>query len=434
VSDDLLNPLEPIAMVELQRQFGDLLSVRAEVGDYEYGMVASVLGNLFLGKIDPTERQRFDRTVRAAHHYLDHGALKRTRESCQAYVRVVDAIPAAFNQVTRKRDEADRMFGDQWIEALLALYKSITEGLLTLLAAPVIVGFSHVHGIKDRAFTPKTDGRVELKAIELMENWLASPSNLLKEGLNKHVRNAYAHHRYRILDDQLVEMWDETPQGKVTWGPERWNFEDVEALCDRLLVTCSAIALALAIFGINYRKLIASRGWRPSDLPKRPMRFEELRQLIQLYAAYNSFTVSSVERRGDELHMTLKTQPRGIDQTEKYLLGGPGGSRGYDKPVRYEHMLVAEIALGLLQRALGGEPGYVRYKLEFADEDDVAIGTFAITRTALEKVQGPKGGSIHNDRQLAELDTLGDAHMWVKIDSTPQPRSRVDRLVLPAKT
>ena len=425
--DDFRNPLEAIAIVELQRQFGDLLSVRAEVGDYEYGMVASILGNLFLGAIDPSERQRFDRTVRAAHHYLDYGALKRTRESCEAYVRVVDAIPEALNDVMRKRDEAERMLGDKWIETLLALYKSITEGLLTVLAAPVVVGFSHVHGVKDPAFTPKPDGRVDLKAIELMENWLTAPSNLLKEGLNKHVRNAYAHQRYRILDDGLVEMWDETPQGRLTWGPERWKFEAVEALSDRLLVTCQAITLALAIFGINYRQLITARGWRPPDLPKRPMRFEDLRHLIQLFATYNSFTVASVERHNDELHMRLKTQPRGIDQTEQILLGGPSGARGYDKPARYEHTLVAEIALGFLQRALGAEPGYARYALEIANEDDVAVGTFAITSAALEKVQGPKGGGIDKDRQLAAVDTLGDARMWVKIEGPPQPLSRTSR-------
>ena len=428
VTDGSRNPIETIAIPELQRQFGDLLSVRADVGDYEYGMVASILGNLFLRNLDPAERQRFDRTVRAAHYYLDHGALKRTRESCEAYMRVVDAIPEAVNDVMRKRDEAEKLLGDMWIEALLALYKSITEGLLTILAAPVLVGFSHVHGgIKDPAFVPKPDGRVDLKGIEIMENWLVAPSNLLKEGLNKHVRNAYAHQRYRILDDGLVEMWDEDRRGKLTWGPERWKFEAVEALCERLLVTCYAITLALAIFGINYRQLITARGWRPANLPKRPMRFEDMRQLIQMYATYNSFTVVSVERRNDDLHVKLKTQPRGIDQTEKILVGGPGGSRGYDKPVRYEHTLVGEIALGLLQRALTGEPGYARYALEIADEDGAAIGTFAITSAALEKVQGPKGGSIGKDRQLAEVDTLGDARMWVKIEGSPQPMSRASR-------
>ena len=74
-------------------------------------------------------------TVRAAHHYLDRGALKRTRESCEAYVRIADAIPAALNDVMKKRDAVDKLLGDEWIEALLALYKSMTEGLLTLIAA-----------------------------------------------------------------------------------------------------------------------------------------------------------------------------------------------------------------------------------------------------------------------------------------------------------
>jgi hypothetical protein len=166
------------------------------------------------------------------------------------------------------------------------------------------------------------------------------------------------------------------------------------------------------------------------------MRFEALQQLIQVYAAYNSFTVVSVERRSDELHMKLKTQPRGIDQTEQYLLGGPAGSRGYDKPVWYEQTLVAEIALGLLQRALGGEPGYVRYALEISNEDDVAVGVFAITSAALDKAQGPKGGRIAKDRQLAEVDTLGDARMWVKMEGPPQPLSGTSRrrgVVRPAR-
>ena len=94
-------------------------------------------------------------TVRAAHHYLDQGALKRTRESCEAYVRIADAIPSAFNEVFRRRDAVDRLMGDEWIEALLALYETTTEGLLTYLAAPVIVGFRHVYGVRDREFIPK---------------------------------------------------------------------------------------------------------------------------------------------------------------------------------------------------------------------------------------------------------------------------------------
>src|SRR6266404_1240281 len=201
MKSDLLNPIEAIAGPALARQFGDLLGSRAEIFDFEYGLVASMLGNIFLAQVGRQEGERWERNVRAAHYYLDRGALKRTRESCESCVRIADAIPSALNDGMTKRDAADKLLGDEWIEALLALYKAITEGLLTLIAAPVIVGFRHVYGAKDSAFVPKPDGRVDLRAIELMEDWSQSPSGLLKEGLNKHIRNAYAHHRYRVLDD-----------------------------------------------------------------------------------------------------------------------------------------------------------------------------------------------------------------------------------------
>lgn len=427
MTDEFRNPFEPIAMGELQRNFGDLLSIRADVGDYEYGMVASITGNLLLANIGSSERERFERTVRAAHYYLDQGALKRTRESCEAYMRVADAIPDAMNDVQEKRDASENLVGDPWIEALLALYKSMTEGLLTVIAAPVVVGFRHIHGIKEPVFNPKPDGRVDLKAIELMEEWSAVPSNLLKEGLNKHVRNAYAHQRYRILDDDLIEMWDQNPQGKLTWGPERWKFDAVEALCDKLQITCMAITLALAIFGINYRKLIIARKWTPADIPNRPMRFEALQRLVRAYAEYNSFKVLAFEKHEDELFILLQTERRGIDQTEEYLVGGPGGARGYQKPVNYVQVLVVEGALGLLQRALPDDQGYARYRVQVIDENGTPIGAVAITPTALAKVQGPKGRGIAVDRALAETDTLGDARMWVKVEGPVQPLLRARR-------
>lgn len=135
MKSDFRNPIEAIAGPELARQFGDLLSSRAEMFDFEYGLVASMLGNIFRGQVGRQERERWERTVRAAHYYLDRGALKRTRESCESYVRIADAIPSALNDVMRKRDAADKLLGDEWIEALLALYKAITEGLRTLIAS-----------------------------------------------------------------------------------------------------------------------------------------------------------------------------------------------------------------------------------------------------------------------------------------------------------
>jgi hypothetical protein len=82
------NPFAIVGGVELQRQFGDLLSVRAKMSDLEYGLVASMLANMFELQLSVEDRKRWEQTVRAAHYYLEVGRLKalaqfadHTRES-----------------------------------------------------------------------------------------------------------------------------------------------------------------------------------------------------------------------------------------------------------------------------------------------------------------------------------------------------------------
>jgi len=119
--------------------------------------------------------------------------------------------------------------------------------------------------------------------------------------------------------------------------------------------------------------------------------------------------------------LKVKTQPRGIDQSEEFVLGGPGGARAYERPVRYEQALVAEIVLGLLQRAIPQTEGLERYRVDVTDETDNAVGELVITRAALERVGGPKAGSLSKDRALATSDTLGESRMWVRIEEPPRP-------------
>jgi hypothetical protein len=416
------NPFEAVAFQEFLREFGDLISVRAKVEDYEFSLVSTVLGNLFFRRLDASERNRWHRTVRAAHHYLDMGALKRTRESCESYVRIANHIPQALNHVGEQHSAAEEAAGDLRVERFLSVYKTTVEELLTLIAAPVVVGFRHVYGVQHTAFNPKPDGRVNLGAIDKMEEWSATPSNLLKVGLNRHVRNAYAHNRFRVLDGERIEMWDEDGRGNRTWGPEVWRFAEVESLCEQLHTTCLAIVLALAVFGINYRALIVSRGWIPKNLSAPNMREGEIRRVVELYAEYNSLVVKSFDKASSgELRMELRTQSRGVDQTEKFLLGGPRGARAYGKPVRYERRVVAEAVLALLQRAVECSDEITSLRAAVTDEDGHALGELVYVRAALANVRGPEGADLDADRRLATTDTLGDAQMWSRIEGPVRP-------------
>lgn len=417
------SPFEDVAFPEFQRQFGDLFSVRADVGDYEYSMIVGVMSNLSLLRLDKADRLHCDKTVRAAHYYLDHGALKCPRDVCEAYLRVVNEIPDALNRVMEKKKNSELMVDpDRRIESFLELYKTLYEGLMALIAAPVVVGFALHYSSKAKEFRPKPNGRVDLRAIESMEKWMLYPSNRLREGLNRHVRNAHAHERYRILDGERVEMWDEDRHGKRTWGPETWSLDTLEALCHRLYLTCLGVTLALMLFGVNYRKIFTDRGWIPQDIQAPPLRLEQAQRLFESMAEYNSFTITNFERDGQVLRLNFMTQHRGIDQDVEIFLGGEGWSRGYKKPVKYVQVLVVKQVLGVLQRVVRNIDGVDTFHVTVKNEENAYIGELVVSRVALQNIKGPRKGKIADDRRQAAIDTLGENQMWVKVEGTTVPR------------
>jgi hypothetical protein len=415
-------PFEDLAFPNFRREFGDLFSVRAEVTDYEAGFVMSIYSQLWLMHIEREERARWSRTVRAAHHYLDQGALKDTRAVAEAFMRIAEQLPHALNGVHAQGAAVEKAIdSDTRLRAQLAYYKALLEGVVTIAAAPIVVGFALVYNAnKAKEFVPKPDGRVGLRAIESMERWSVTPSHRLKEGINSHIRNAYAHERYRLLDGERV-------------GPETWTCEQLEALGLRLHVTCLAMVMALVIFGMNYRALIRARGWVPRDIQRVPLRLDEARHMAEQLADLNSFTLTEFRRVGESLHVGLTTHHQGIDQEEEILVGGDGWGESYKRPVRYEEVLVVEYVIGVLQRVSHNVDDVVRYRADVKSPDGQPNGELVITREALMRMRGRSGAGIEEDRRLAEVDTLGASKMWLRIESPIQrvgggrtgPRSRI---------
>jgi hypothetical protein len=137
---------------------------------------------------------------------------------------------------------------DTRIKKYLEYYKVMYEGLLPLICAPVVHAFATAKHVKDKAFIPKGDGKVGLNALNKMGKWLIYPENRLAIGLNSHIRNAYAHESYRILDDARLELWDQDPyHPNRSWGPEVWSLDQLAKLCDQLWVNALGITCASAI-------------------------------------------------------------------------------------------------------------------------------------------------------------------------------------------
>jgi hypothetical protein len=317
--------------------------------------------------------------------------------------------------VVQRRAEAESQAnGDGRPVAFLSLYQTMCEAVVSLIAAPVIVGFCHVYGIPTQSFVFKPDGRVDINALEKMEDWLLAPSNLLKVGLNKHVRNAYSHSRYRILDGSRVQMWDETNQGKPTWGPEEWTFTQIEALCSRLELTCVAIVIALAVFGLNYSELIKARGWVPKDRQQPPLRLQEAHDLLAHTASNSSMLLKDFSLQDKTLHFELSTRPRGNDHVEARRLYGGASMPLYQKPVKYVSVPIAPQVIQILRAAAGHVDDADVFSASIKNHDGEQLGEFHIDRAALGDLSVPLIGGVTKLRALAKVDTLGDSMMWLE--------------------
>lgn len=408
------NPAHDFYEPEFKRIFRDLLTVRYAPGDAEHGLINGTMDFVFKALRDPKDRAQWEQIVRAAYRYLREDAHKGLRETCEAYVRIIDLIPDALNACVEGWTAAEsQSAGDGRARAYLSLYKTICERLLTVIAAPVAVGFRHVYGLKDNRYTPKPDGRVNLSVLDDMENWIQAPSNLLKEGLDRHVRNAFAHERYKLLDNSRVELSDVDPKtGKVNWT-EVWSHAQVEALCRRLWLTCVAIETALAMFGSNYSQLIRDRGWEPQDRLRAEPRFETTYDLMGHIASEMSMVRTNLSLEDKILRVELTTLPGGTNHVERKTIGDQGPVPIYEKRVRYLPAPIAVIAVEFLRAAAEYVPDADIFVASIKGHDGKPVGELQMDRAAFASPSEPTIEGISNVRALAKVDTLGDATMWV---------------------
>lgn len=151
-----------IGLYRLKKEFGDLLSVRAQISDTERQLVEATFELLWFDqeKVVKYGYRSWQKTVRAAYYFLDRAAMNNPDKIGIAFSKIADQIGPTMNRnFSKLRIAREKVLPeDGQIELYLGCYKTMYESLMRLLLTPVIYAFSLVKAIKDKDFSPGADG------------------------------------------------------------------------------------------------------------------------------------------------------------------------------------------------------------------------------------------------------------------------------------
>lgn len=220
------SPFVMLAFPRFQGDFGDLINSDSLITDFARALIDGIFESImWFGRTDRDYRQ-FERTARAAYHFLKEGTKAKPREIAQQYFLITDRIIPALNSSGLALNEARKVSSgdpDNRIRKYLEAYKVMCEGLLCVVLAPVIYAFGVAKRVKEKDFIPDESGKIRLSALKTVEKLIVYSDNRLAIGLDNHVRNAYSHENYKILDDARVELWDPNPYKPKKHGVPRYG-------------------------------------------------------------------------------------------------------------------------------------------------------------------------------------------------------------------
>ena len=412
------SPIARLALARFHRTFDDLLSVQAFMTPFSRSLLENIFEMIMWFGRTKDDYENFERTARVAYHFLENGSQVKHKPVAQQFYAVIDRVIPALNSSRQAQAEANQVpkdNADARIEKYLAYYKVMYEGLLSLVCAPVIYAFGITKNIKGKAFRPSSDGRVDLNTISKMNKWLAYTENRLAIGLNSHIRNAYAHNNYRILDDAQVELWDRS------WGPEIWHLDQVTKICDQLWVNALGITCGLVLYDINNRRIVESRGWvSPTQAPR--LRRQELHAVIESIADEFGFYLKKVETLPNGISITLSTKSKGIDQESDLYMGYKSHTDLYKIPMWYEEKRVIDQLTIMLHRLIPYFETQNEVSIDVVSPDDVFLGSLITDFGTLIGLQlkDAKPETVESIRQVFKTETLGDCVTFVEKEGAPR--------------
>lgn len=416
-------PIQVLAVQHFQGQYKDLLSIQAELHEFSRILIEYNADLMWKDNFTKNEYSDVEKTARSSYHFLLVGTHYEHKEVAISLLDSMQHLIFALNRCINSYVELKKLGildYDNQIVGYLSFYKTLYEGLIPYIVAPIAFAFKVAYQIPNKLFISRGDGKVNLNVLKEMEKWLIHPQSRLAIGLNSHVRNSYSHETYRILDGGKVELRDVDPhRPNHSWGPEIWELDDLKRLCRSLWVNSFGIITGLIIFDINNRKIIRERNWYVDRSPKVVLRQNEIEMTVRRFAEDLSFNLGSVSLVNNQLNLTLKKMPRGIDQDEKIFFGGSQWSRAFKLSVRYEESLILIQVLRLLRKITQIAKGFNQIFVSVVDCENSIIGKL---HTDCETVERSKSieDDLGNFKKQFNLETLGDATMYVRIEGKPE--------------
>jgi hypothetical protein len=418
------SPLVEIAPLRFRYSFGDLISVNAISTYFDQTLLNYIFEKVMWFGRPESNYTEFEQSARAAYQFLKEGAQIKPKEVANQFYFVIERVQLAINKAILAQGKAKNVPPndvDNQIQEHLAYYKVLCEALLPLVCAPVLYAFGISKNIKESVFIPSVDGKVNLKAIKRMEKWLAYHGNQLDSGFNEHVRNAYAHESFRILDDGKVELIDRDPHNpKKCWGPEVWSFEQLATLCDKLWINTLGITCGLLIYMINNQGELEKKGWIPS-IEHIKLRQEELQNYIEALSDRFGFDTSEVSLLPSKISLTLIPRGKGIDQDTDLLMAGETLVNIFRQRIWYEERRVIDQVVPMLYELVAVLDQDCEIDIRLIKGTD-PIGELMTDAGMVSKlpIREFSSTTIDTVRNRFKVDTLGDSITYVEKRGTPR--------------
>lgn len=418
------SPLVEIAPLRFHSSFGDLISVHAVSTHFDQSLLSYIFEKVMWFGRPEADYAEFERSARAAYHFLEEGARIKPKDVARQFYLVIERVQMGINRAIFAEAEAKRVSPedvDAQIQKHLEYYKVLCEALFPLVCAPVLYAFGISKNIKGSLFVPSVDGKVSLKAIRAMDKWLAYKGNQLSSGFNEHVRNAFAHESYHILDGGKVELIDRNPYNpNKCWGPEIWSLDQLVTLCDKLWVNTLGITCGLLIYMINNQGVLQKKGWIPS-IEHVKLRQEELRNYIDASTDRFGLDMSDLCVSPTKLSMTLEPRLKGIDQDADLLMGGERIVKVFKQRIWYEERRVIDQLVPMLHElvAVLGHDCEIDIRLMRGADQLGELATYAETVRKLSMSEFTSA-TIDTIRNQFKVDTLGDSITYIEKKGTPR--------------